>query len=631
MIIRAIYIFFLIAIPLFASATDDYSKISTKYHEFMKKKDNSNADWDDIILLFKNHVKKYPKDSTIVKANYTIANLYYKLYQKNSQQSDLNSAIEYFETVCNNFKTSTLADDGCYVLYNIYFEFRKDFEKAKKYSLKIINEYPKSDSYPKALEFITKNYPELLKKENPIEKTQDAKKTEDKKLVKKLEHPFVDILVYDNEIKAVFKSKNNEFTQIGSVIENEKIKKVFVDLKEKHNPSKKTIKINSELVEQVRFGTYKEGVERVVFDFKDYGAYQILNRGKEFVILLKYCDESNQKVIQLANEIESKIESIDSKKSEKTSETSDNQVSLDKNLDKKSESSDNQASLDKNLDKKSDKTTENTVKTHPQTPLNGFPKNAEAFSGVPSEGSLNIKNETTEVNKDDKNSNSKKRKMIIVIDPGHGGDDPGAVDSTKKIMEKDITLEVALKLQKKIAKKKDYTLYLTRDKDTTLTLDERTQFANKKKADLFISIHVNAIANKKFYGIETFYLNIAADNYSKRLESVENAEQQQKITDLQFILADLIKKANTKESIDLAEHIQSSLVYNLRRKFKNIKNLGVKNAMFYVLLDTKMPSVLVEIGFITNEKEKKQLTDDKYQEEIADSILKGIDYYFSKK
>jgi len=222
------------------------------------------------------------------------------------------------------------------------------------------------------------------------------------------------------------------------------------------------------------------------------------------------------------------------------------------------------------------------------------------------------------------------KKKIIIIDAGHGGKDPGAQSKDKKVYEKNITLKVALKLAKILKKNPKYKVILTRKKDKFLTLDQRTDIANDNKGDIFISLHINALPNSKFYGIETFYLNIAADNYSKRLESVENAENQKKITDLQFILADLLKKANTKESIALANIVQSPLIYNLRRKYKSIKNLGVKNAMFYVLLDTKMPSILVELGFITNKKELKRIIDDKYQNRIAQSIAKGIDKFFQK-
>lgn len=224
-------------------------------------------------------------------------------------------------------------------------------------------------------------------------------------------------------------------------------------------------------------------------------------------------------------------------------------------------------------------------------------------------------------------------KPTIIIDPGHGGKDPGAVGKIGKkiIKEKDITLSVALKLQKLLKKSKKYNVILTRTTDKNISLDTRTDIANDQKGDLFISLHVNAIPIKRFYGIETFYLNLAADNYSRRLESVENAEHQKKITDLQFILADLLKKANTKESIQLANYIQSSLIFNLRRKYKKIRNLGVKNAMFYVLLDTKMPSVLVELGFISNKYEVKRLNTQRYQQKLAESLSRGVNNYFQKR
>ena len=210
----------------------------------------------------------------------------------------------------------------------------------------------------------------------------------------------------------------------------------------------------------------------------------------------------------------------------------------------------------------------------------------------------------------------------IVIDAGHGGHDSGAVGPSG-LLEKDITLDIALKLAKKL-KASGYEVFLTRSDDRYVKLEDRTRFANKVKGDVFISIHCNASPNKKTRGIETYTLNVASDRYAARLAARENAGAEQGIGELQFILADLATKANTVESGQLARSVQSSLVSSLSQTYKEIKNLGHREALFFVLLGAKMPSILVEVSFLSNAEDAKLLANQQYRTHVADGIYQGI-------
>jgi N-acetylmuramoyl-L-alanine amidase len=216
----------------------------------------------------------------------------------------------------------------------------------------------------------------------------------------------------------------------------------------------------------------------------------------------------------------------------------------------------------------------------------------------------------------------------IVIDPGHGGKDPGAIGYTKKNFEKDVALVVAKKLQKKIKDNLDVTVLLSRDKDEFVSLQQRTQFANQNNADLFISIHCNAHRNSKVNGIEVFYLSTAKTDEARAVEALENQvvydyeggeEAVKKYDDLAFILADMAQSEQLEESYHLGAKLQTEMITKTESHSR-----GVKQANFYVLRGAYMPAVLVEMGFISNKAEEKKLTNSSYQNKIVDAIFEGV-------
>ena len=217
----------------------------------------------------------------------------------------------------------------------------------------------------------------------------------------------------------------------------------------------------------------------------------------------------------------------------------------------------------------------------------------------------------------------------IVIDPGHGGSDPGAPGYYKNVWEKDIVLKIAKKLAATLRERLKCTVLLTRTTDKKLALEERTAIANTKRADLFISLHVNAAKSRKLRGIETYILNLATDDQAIAVAARENATSEKNISDLEFILSDLMKHAKIEESTRLADVVQNSFIKGMRKKYSGINNLGVKQAPFYVLLGARMPSILIETSFISNKIECERLMSDSYQTAISDSITDGIEKYIN--
>lgn len=218
----------------------------------------------------------------------------------------------------------------------------------------------------------------------------------------------------------------------------------------------------------------------------------------------------------------------------------------------------------------------------------------------------------------------------IVLDPGHGGKDPGAPGHMKGIYEKNVVLSISKKLAAKMRKRLKCNVLVTRSKDRYLTLEERTAIANTKNADLFISLHCNAARNKKLMGIETYFLNLATDDDAINVAARENATSRKNISDLESILNDLMKNAKINESGRLAAVVQENLCKGMAKKYSGIRNLGVKQAPFYVLLGATMPSILIESSFISSPKECKRLVTDKYQNALCDAIIDGVEKYIKE-
>jgi len=213
--------------------------------------------------------------------------------------------------------------------------------------------------------------------------------------------------------------------------------------------------------------------------------------------------------------------------------------------------------------------------------------------------------------------------QTVVIDPGHGGRDPGAI-SRKGHKEKDIVLDVALELRKLLEAGKGLKVVLTRESDIYIPLENRPVIATQQNADIFISIHANAHRNRKRQGVETFYLNFSPDPQVNEIAAQENATSTKTISEMQATLKKIVQNSKILESRDLAEKIQANLVKCLSRKYGPVESLGVKGGPFWVLIGGDMPSVLVEISHLSNPQEEERLRSPAYRRQIAQGIYEGV-------
>lgn len=216
---------------------------------------------------------------------------------------------------------------------------------------------------------------------------------------------------------------------------------------------------------------------------------------------------------------------------------------------------------------------------------------------------------------------------LVMIDPGHGGEDHGALGPG--IMEKEVVLDVALRLEQALEQYPQISVRLTRRDDRFVPLQERANIANDYSAAAFISLHTNASPDKKAEGIETYVLDNSGDEATKSLAERENSVLKfEGAADLQFILSDLIQTSKTPDSYSLADAVQKSLISSIANRFAPPRNLGVRKAPFYVLVGAHMPCILVELSFIDHEREGLLLADKQYRQGLANAVAIGTAKYF---
>ncbi len=215
----------------------------------------------------------------------------------------------------------------------------------------------------------------------------------------------------------------------------------------------------------------------------------------------------------------------------------------------------------------------------------------------------------------------------VVIDAGHGGKDPGCVGRQKGYQEKDVVLDVALRLKKLLEAQENMEVIMTRETDIFLEPENRTLIANQKQADLFVSIHANASRSPRLSGVETFFLNFSEDPSVIATAARENATSSKNISEMRSIIEKIVENTKIPESRELAQNIQKSLVQTLSQKYSDVRDLGVKGGPFWVLIGTEVPSILVEVSFLSHPLEEERLGTPGYRQLVAQGIYEGIMTY----
>jgi len=522
-----------------------------------------------------------PKSEFAPSCLFMLGRIYSQMYDKFNREIDLDEAVSYYKDTARLFSQDRLADDAYFALGMIFLKQKNEPQKAAGFFTEIVTNYPNGDKHPEAAKKL-----KILSKENDI--------------------PLPEVMVASsriNNLNYVLPVKywsSNNYTRVvimasGPVRYKEvlleaadgKPRRLYLDFKQSYiEPRYRApVPIEDGLLRRIRTGQFTTDTVRVVLDIESIGSYKIFSLPDPFRVVIDVRGENLKK--------ESGLVASDAKAEKKK------MVVLEKSANKPE-----------------------IVILRDQKKIAVTPagtKNRDSDVAVtPTVKELSLAQQLGLGVK------------TIVIDPGHGGKDPGAM--ANGIKEKDIVLNIAKKLVPVLQKDLGCKVILTRSDDSFVTLEERTAIANTQGADLFISLHVNAHPVHKVRGIETYYLNFSTNAEAMRVAARENATSTHQMSELQDILSDIMQNSKINESSRLANQVHQSILSQAEadnQNYAKIKDLGVKQAPFYVLIGAQMPAVLLEIAFISNAKDAKNLTNPNFINMLTREIAEGIKSYIN--
>ena len=585
-------VLFILAALLFAGVHDEAHATKKGAEVLLEKADLSKKDllnsskkkkyrhnWITCIKDYQKVYKSYPKSKEAPKALFNEARLYAFLYRYSGKSTDLDDAIAVYRQLADQYKNDRLADDAQYRIGEIYYTSLDDPTQAYVEFLKVDVNFPEGDMRPRAKKMIDTLAVKLRDVNNKAR--QEAKGGTKRVTIKDIR--YWSTTNYTRVVVDAEGPVKYDHHLLKADPDNKKPRRLYIDLEHAHVAKNidSEVAIKNELLQSARAGQFTKDTVRVVLDIEKIGGYDIFHLFDPFRIVVdvrrfsqEQTKKSDEPVADSGEEpvADSGKEPVADAEKEPVAEPRKEFVAKKRAVQrgvKKAASPDKTISLARQL-------------------------------------GLNVKR--------------------IVIDPGHGGRDPGCY-VRGGVQEKTITLSIAKQLAEELKKKLGCEVFLTRDRDVFLSLESRTAIANVKKADLFISLHVNAHKSRNIKGLETYFLNMATDKGAVMVAARENATSEKNISDLQTILNDLMLNTKIYESSRLAHKVQSGMYGAIKTGYGGTRNLGVKQAPFYVLIGAEMPAILVEVGFLSNSTEKKRLLSHRYQEEIAQGICSGINAY----
>ncbi len=547
--------------------------------------DQNRAQWLKATLPFRKIYLASPRSNLAPSCLYMLGRMYRRMFQLFHVPLDLDESINSFHDVAYKFPGSSLADDALFTIAGIEVSEKNNPGKASQLYQEIITRYPNGDKSHQAYSRLQ----DVAKKHNIT--------LPEKTVTEQIGHDLVNL-------KPVQHWSSNDYTRIAirasepvhystRLLEksNDQPRQLQIEFDQSYIPpeARSPLSIEDGLLKQVRAEQVEDTKVRLILDIASIADYKIFNLKDPFRV-----------IIDVRGERKKQPKKISKKTTPPPAKEKEQIIVRPTDIPRQPEILPVTPEIITLADKK---------KVRPSATVASTVQPVEA----PQQSPLSLAQQL---------GLGIRR---IVIDPGHGGKDPGAI--ANHLQEKDIVLSVARRTAKILRKKYKYEVILTRERDVFIPLEERTAIANTKNADLFVSIHVNAHPKKSAKGIETFYLNLATNTEAMRVAARENATSTHNISEMQDILTDLMQNAKIKESSRLAEAVQSTLVKGLRQHQFKTTNLGVKQAPFYVLIGAEMPAVLAEISFITNPEEAKRLRNVNFLQAIAEQIAAGVANY----
>jgi len=521
-----------------------------------------------------------PKSELAPACLFMLGRIYAQMYDRFGLEIDLEESISYYKDTARLYSQNRLADDAYVALGMIYLEKKNNPQRAAVFFTEIITNYTSGDMHPEAakmLKVLSKDYaiplPEIMTTSTRLNNLK-----------------YVLPVKYwssDNYTRVVIMaSAPVTYKDVLLEAKDGKPRRLYLDFKQSYiEPQYRApVPIEDGLLKRIRTGQFTTDTVRVVLDIESIGSYKIFSLPDPFRV-----------VIDVRGEMEGKIRKHISATAPKKSTPVQKQTKSD------------------------DKSVIVILREQKKTAItSSIPKPDADSSPAPVSRKFSLAQQLgLGVRK-------------IVLDPGHGGKDPGAM--AHGIKEKDVVLNIAKKLAPILEKDLGCEVILTRTDDTFIPLEERTAIANTHGADLFISLHINAHPMSKVHGLETYFLNFSTNAEAMRVAARENATSTHQMSELQDILSDIMQNSKITESSRLAHQVHESILTQAKpenHEYADIKNLGVKQAPFYVLIGAQMPAVLLEMAFISNEDDAENLTNPHFITMLAQEISDGIRAYMN--
>ncbi len=575
--------------PLPASRLYDEAKFYYNQLQTNSKISTSRDNWLKGTRNFRRIYLSNPKSEIAPSCLFMLGRVYGEMYERFQNGLDLDESITYYKEITKLFPQHRLADDALLALAQLFQDKKNNPQQAADYLSEIVTNYPNGDMHTDA-----ENMLKVLSLEHDIALPKIMiSSSRDNKLNYVLP---VKYWSSDNYTRVVIMASGPVNYKETLLEETENTpRRLYIDFKKSYiDPQYRApVPIEDGLLKRIRTGQFSPDTVRVVLDIESIGNYKIYSLPDPFRVVIdvrgeKFAKES-PKPMNVATTVSASTTNAATRPEKKPAKLPE------------VESPGNVVVLHDNK----------------KVAVISKPSSEPAkIDAVPEVKPLSLAQQL--------GLGVKK----IVLDPGHGGKDPGAMAFGLK--EKDIVLDVAKKLAPILKKELGCEVVLTRKDDTFISLEERTALANTNNADLFISLHINAHPSAKVRGMETYYLNLTTNAEAMRVAARENATSTHQMSELQDILSDIMKNSKIDESSRLAQQVHNSIIAEAdKRGFSDIKNLGVKQAPFYVLIGAQMPAILIELAFISNEKDIANLKNTAFVEMLTREITEGVRVYVS--
>ena len=647
------------------SAQDEYVRGVSAFKSLLanEKRAGLRAEWQAVMKPFERSLASAPKGEYAPKCMYFIGRSLEELSRRSFLKSDRKAALDAFDRMLAAHPKHEWADDSLYRKGMIWSEQAKDSAQVEEIFKAVIANYPKGDMAPEARKRLadmpgtgTASAPAVQRVESGKTRVFDAAKSvakDDPKAKAPAASASASSVKADTGLTllGIRHWSSNDYTRV--------VMDLSQDVKYERALVEKTINGNKQLqitlqrtgiaadvmpertiqdgiLSQIKVGADSSGGALVTFDLMQMDSYRVFTLPDPYRVVLDIYGAAGGKAAHAPSTPASAATptTAPAASASQTPAASPKQAATIA-AEEKDHVLAALAELQAKQAKESTQKKDAPKKLDAKAPAT---KEADAApAAVAQKTAQDERSEKEEIPQMEVSAKQKKysgslveqlglKVRTIMIDAGHGGKDPGAV--TNGLEEKDINLRMA-KILGRTLQAQGFEVHYTRTTDKFIPLEERTAMANARNADLFISLHCNAYKDGSAKGLEVYYLNLATDAQAVRVAARENGVSAKKISDMQFILSDLMLNSKINESRQMASLVEQETVRTMRPKHQFTSH-GSKGAFFYVLTGARMPSILVELGYLTNSAEAEKLNSDAYLETMAKGLAGGVVAYKKK-